>query len=298
MVEIPGTKRAFYITLWFISFASAVFGAKSVLVCPNLTGEPTVSEVVTNLLGNTTTNEVLYALQSQGYDISQFQSFADAALKFTLPITSLFSTGVFKISYAQAGNLYSFNDVHIAYKRNFVMDLVCGNSFVSDRLAFLCDCDGGQLSVDGRLGTHCVKSSLCSDKTFADGQCSISWNPFKKGCLLINVRSDIDEESEIIIQRSVHYQRVTPTLYDLWVMVQGLPNPSHKYQRTQVEQIVEEYLTPALKIIPTYAASLLLGYVIITNARDLADSSVMQLVMQGVYGLFLAFIVLAYILYR
>jgi hypothetical protein len=141
---------------------------------------------------------------------------------------------------------------------------------------------------------------LCSDKTFADGQCSISWNPFKKGCLLINVRSDIDDESETIIQRSVHYQRVTPTLYDLWAMVQGSPNPSYKSHSTsqQVEQIVEGYLTPALKIIPTYAASLLLGYVIISNARDLADSPVMQLVMQGVYGLFLAFIVLAYILYR
>eukprot|EP00428_Durinskia_dybowskii_P079105 CAMPEP_0170361982 /NCGR_PEP_ID=MMETSP0117_2-20130122/4091_1 /TAXON_ID=400756 /ORGANISM="Durinskia baltica, Strain CSIRO CS-38" /LENGTH=334 /DNA_ID=CAMNT_0010616373 /DNA_START=735 /DNA_END=1739 /DNA_ORIENTATION=- len=66
----------------------------------------------------------------------------------------------------------------------------------------------------------------------------------------------------------------------------------------QIAHSMGAYIAPVLSYVPLYGANMLLGYLIVANARDLADSSSMQLLMQAIYGLCFAFIVLGYVLFR
>jgi hypothetical protein len=275
-----------------------VWCSRSILVCPNLTVEPTISELVTGLVGNETAAQVKGTLESQGISTSSL-SFLDSVLKWSLPVTSLFSYGRFTVTYSQP-RLFTFNDISIVHKRNRFIDLACSNSFVNDRLSFLCDCDGGVLAVDQGEGTQCIKSGLCSDKTLVEGKCVIPWNPFDKGCLMINVRSDLDVTEESAVQNSVEYKRVTPTVYDVWVAVMGFTNPfsTASSSHTVLAEAFDAYVVPMLQYIPLYAVNLVLGYAVVTNARDLIEYGSARMLLQVVYGLFLAFIVLAYMLYR
>lgn len=289
--------------LVLLSYAPLVLSANSVLVCPNLTGEPTISELVNSLVGNDTTNEMMQTLETQG-----LMPTADAILKWSFPVASLFSDGRFTITYDQVRNPFTFNDIHFVYKRNWFVDFSCSNEFVNNKLSFLCDCDGGLWSTHAKFGLHCVKSALCSDKTLSEGRCTIAWNPFQEGCLMINIPIEMDASSEALIRQNVDYQRVTPVLYDWWVYLAGKHNPFssnssrssaiHALHHEALANIFDTYLVPTMKHIPVYGLNLVLGYVVVTNARDLTDHGGAQLLLQVVYGLFLAFIVLAYLLYR
>jgi hypothetical protein len=275
-----------------------VWCSRSILVCPNLTEEPTISELVTGLVGNETAAQVKGTLESQGISTSSL-SILDSVLKWSLPVTSLFSYGQFTVTYSQP-RVFTFNDISIVHKRNHFIDLACNNSFVNERLSFLCDCDGGVLAVDQGMGTQCIKSGLCSDKTLAEGKCVIPWNPFDKGCLMINVRSDLDVAEESAVHNSVKYKRVTPTLYDVWVAVMGFTNPfsTASSSHTVLAEAFDAYVVPVLRHVPLYAVNLVLGYAVVTNARDLIEYGSVRMLLQVVFGLFLAFIVLAYMLYR
>lgn len=126
---------------------------------------------------------------------------------------------------------------------------------------------------------------------------------------MIDISSDSSIEDDARIQRSVAYKRVVPSLYDAWRTLAGSDGDfrSHFKHSTffapdhpviKLLNTVDSHLIPALRYVPLYALNLLLGYAVVSNARDLADAPAVQVLMQGVYGLLLAFIVLAYVLYR
>jgi hypothetical protein len=297
------------IALLVVASLSLCLARKSVLVCPNLTGEPTISDIMTNLIPNDAVfpAEIVSRLHNQGYNISSLLSSVDTALKFSFPLTSLFSDGQFTVDYAAAGNLYTFNDIRFVYKRHPALDLICAGNY-NGYLGFLCDCDD-MSGLDAAVPSGCVKSALCSDKTVAAGQCILPWNPFQDGCLMIDINSDSSADNDALIQRSVEYRRVVPTLYDIWRSLAGADADSRSYTKhnaffapdhpiAKLQHAVETHVIPALRYVPLYAVNLVLGYIVVSNARDLADSPIVQVLMQGVYGLLLAFIVLAYILYR
>jgi hypothetical protein len=298
------------IAMLVVASLSLCLARKSVLVCPNLTGEPTISDIMTNLIPGDAVFpvEIVSRLHNQGYNISSLLSSVDTALKFSFPLTSLFSDGQFTVDYAAAGNLYTFNDIRFVYKRYRALDLICAGNY-NGYLGFLCDCDDDVSGLDAAVPSGCVKSALCSDKTVAAGQCVLSWNPFQDGCLMIDINSDSSAGNDAQIQRSVEYRRVVPTLYDVWRSLAGADADSRSYTKhntffapdhpiAKLQHAVETYVIPALRYVPLYAVNLVLGYVVVSNARDLADSPIVQVLMQGVYGLLLAFIVLAYVLYR
>ena len=292
------------VSIFFITLFGNTNGKKMVMICPHLTGEPTVSEIVTNLLPNNAipASNALYSLHEHGVNVSSLVNSVDQAMQLSFPIVSLVSDGQFTISYASANNLYTFNDVHFVYKQSMVMKYLCLMPYIY--LGSICDCDGNIEHVDAHT---CMKSALCSDKTVTEGQCNISLSPFDDKCLMITLNSEVDADSESLIQRSVQYKRITPTLYDLWhsftnYITKSSSNSSfdksHKATMDLIIRDMDIYVKPILECLPLYLVRMLLGYSIVANSADLTDNPVVQLLMQAIYGLFFAFILLAYMVYR
>eukprot|EP01032_Pedospumella_encystans_P008122 gene8122-9674_t len=302
-----------------------VFGSnlrKDVVICSNK-AEPSLSDIVINMvphellptakfMSEESRNEILAALDKYKLGDSSVRSIFASLTSFSLPLQSFISDGHFTISYAKANYYYTFNDVHFVYRRNFLVEHLCGYSLIGDNFRSLCSCAGALPNIGSQFNDQfCVQSSICSDKSVAEGQCIFSMNPFTDGCVLISLHDDgvkLGHESELeqLVRHSVQYNIVVPTLYDTWVALIGPVSPaSRRSSFAPVQSMlnselfvqVESVTTKVLQNIPSYPVYFLLGYWIVTNARDLTDSSTMQVAMQGMYGLSLAFIVLAYVLY-
>lgn len=296
---------------------------KDVVICSNR-GEPSLSDIVNNMvphellpattfMSDESRKEIMSALDKYKLGNASVLSALSRLTSFRIPLQSFISDGHFTISYAQAGNHYTFKDVHFVYRRNFLVEHVCGYGVIGDNFRSLCSCSGVVSDVGKQFNDQfCVQSSICSDKTVSEGQCTFAMNPFTDGCVLINLHDDgvstgTETDLEQLVRNSVAYNIVIPTLYDTWTSAVGsIPPASHRAYFATVQNFLsseafvqmEEISSGVLKNIPSYPVFLLLGYWLVTSARDLADASWMQVVMQALYGLFLAFIVLAYVLYR
>lgn len=293
------------------------------MICSNK-GEPSLSDIVNNMvphellpattfISDESRNEILSALDKYKFGNASVLSALASLTSFSIPLQSFISDGHFTISYAKANNYYTFNDVHFVYRRNFLIEHICSYSTIGDNFRSLCSCAGVIPDVGKQFNDQfCVQSSICSDKTVSEGHCTFAMNPFTDGCVLVSLRGDgvqegHEAELEQFVRSSVKYDIVVPTLYDTWTSVVGsIPPASNRAYFKEVQAFLnsdafsrlESGLARVLQNIPSYPVFLLLGYWIVTNARDLTDVPAMQMVMQALYGLFLAFIVLAYVLYR
>ncbi len=296
---------------------------KDVVICSNK-AEPSLSDIVINMvphellptakfMSEESRNEILAALDKYKFGDSSIRSIFASLTSFSLPLQSFISDGHFTISYAKANYYYTFNDVHFVYRRNFLVEHLCGYSLIGDNFRSWCSCAGALPNAGSQFNDRfCVQSSICSDKSVAEGQCTFLMNPFTDGCVLINLHDDgvklgHENELEALVRHSVQYNIVVPTLYDTWIALIGPVSPaSRRSYFAQVQSVlnselfvqVESVCSKVLQSIPSYPVYFLLGYWLVSNAKDLTDNSTMQVVMQGLYGLSLAFIVLAYVLYR
>lgn len=306
-----------------------VAGRKEIFICSSEYGEPSISEIVVNLIPDEIPGTTLLSEHSRHKIASVFESLnvgntsihsvLESALQLTVPVKSFVSDGLFTLTYASAQHAYTFNDVHFVYRKNFVLEYVCGYDLIGDSFTSLCNCGGGLLAIGKFDSDHyCVRNSLCSDKSVSEGVCKIVINPFEDGCLMISIRSEGStpeevQETEDLVRGSVVFDLVVPTLYNVWDSIANLiptgttssssfNHHSHKANKQGVaSELVEklkDYTTITLQNLPLYPVNLVVGYWLVTNARDLTDAPLVQLIMQGIYGLFLAFIILAYLLYR
>jgi len=182
---------------------------------------------------------------------------------------------------------------------------------------------------------YCVQKSACTDKTVTQGYCEIFVNPFSSSCVLIVVPEHVEDA---LVTGSAEYKQQIVTFYDLLASLFGgvehslaakrrrsvyqssassgsdanggtrNPYPStsafnHRPMLKDAFQLpippeVEIVVVKALDYIPLYLINFVVGLYITSNARDLADQATMQLIMEAIFGVFLAFIVIAYQLHK
>lgn len=317
------SSKALVLTIAWIGVIF-VAGRNDIFICTDEFGEPSISDIVMNLIPNvpgmSKDPRVRLAKSLEHLDMGNVSvlSMMESALRISVPVKSFVSDGVFTLTYASANYEYTFNDVSLVQKKNSVLEFVCGYEFIGDTFSSLCDCGGGLLAIDKyHRDQYCVRNSVCSDKSVVDGVCKIMMNPFENGCLMISVRSEGSKEAqevEDLVRGSVVFELVVPSLSNVWKFLSNFffaqeanqnPNIFRHYNNFGKHGVVPELLekimyfsSVTLQNLPLYPINLLMGYLIVTNARDMTDSPFVQLIMQSMYGLFLAFIVLAYFLYR
>jgi hypothetical protein len=215
--------------------------------------------------------------------------------------------------------LFGFSDVYFVYRMNIFAQYFCSFPAVSGYFQSVCHCtaanfewDDGQ-QRDGNV--YCVKSSICTDKNAREGLCKLTVNPFADGCMLISTNSFkgyFDEAEQQRVRASVSYALTVPSVADIGTALFSDPSSASASQSrsrsTSQDAAAEQLLWKAVETIahylgvffsycPMYIVNCLLGYALVSNARELADEAWMQLVVQCIYGLFLAVLVIAYVLY-
>jgi hypothetical protein len=304
---------------------------KDVLVCPMDSIEPTFWDILAHMVPAPVSFDVpgidalseKYLTFTKSMDqldvVKNLGSISKKALATRLPVKSFIGDGVFTISFLTGHGLFGFSDVYFVYRMNIFAQYFCSFPAVSGYFQSVCHCtaanfewDDGQ-QRDGNV--YCVKSSICTDKNAREGLCKLTVNPFADGCMLISTNSFkgyFDEAEQQRVRASVSYALTVPSVADIGTALFSDPSSASASQSrsrsTSQDAAAEQLLWKALETIahylgvffsycPMYIVNCLLGYALVSNARELADEAWMQLVVQCIYGLFLAVLVIAYVLY-
>lgn len=226
-------------------------------------------------------------------------------------LKSIVSYGEFVVSYGgktqqhqqknNSNNSYTFNDIYLLQERGLLASYVCGSSSLplspDGWLSSLCRCGSTSHSLprDGlldyalRTTQYCVSQSGCTDKSTAEGYCRIRVDPFINSCVVISIRSGVrwDEDA---IRRSVVYKYHIPTLHsDLSDL---LALSGHDFGRGWWTPIMT-----LLSLVPTALFCLVVGWLVVSNSREMSETWFVQLLVEVMMGIGLALLLIVYLCY-
>ncbi|RYH13758.1 hypothetical protein EON65_34890 [archaeon] len=254
------------------------------VVCQTDLDEPTILEILQSALPGDIrkgSNELFDRAQS-----------AKLPLNWKLPLASFFSQGEYRITFESKDPSFTFKDIEV-YEESFSnFSILC--NIVTHYLPVgkgLCAC-GNADKTDASLlpptsASYCSLPSPCDTTDFQNRLCKVNVDPFRKSCLVITSHKPIPAGS-------VSYTKHTPALSD---MISTFIPESLTIESVQINQGLI-WLSSILQFAPLHLICLLVGLYVTVNARDLAESQTVQTFIQATVGLFLATVLLLFILYR
>ena len=331
---------------------------ESLIACSGDHSEPTLLDILDHVLPIDIKHTTkLWYDQIEKIDNSGYAkvgaTMVEAIMNLKLPLSSVIQDGEYTVHYDRTSHLFTFNDVYFVQRRNIFMKFLCKYGqdlmFVSTACS-MCETTE-QLGhnrhpwVQSKVpadGSYCVEKAPCTDKSYKDGFCRVTSDPFSSTCVYIDAdiaegishpsSDDVgtaatpDENSrnqsswQKVPSNIIHYQTVMPTVQDTWDKLRGITRPRststlanadtkprapNSVESATLGNIWIDWSSAAsdkasliLSIIPYYYFNFLLGWLIISNAADLTDSIFVQLHVQALYGLLLAFVLILFWGYR
>jgi len=209
-------------------------------------------------------------------------------------LKSIVGYGEFAVSFEKVQQNYTFNDIYLLQDRGFLASYVCGSSLLGSNgwLSPLCQCGSTSQSLPHdrlfealRTTQYCVFQSVCTDKSIAKGYCRIRVDPFINSCIVISTRSGADEGA---IRRTISYKYHIPTLCsDLSDL---LTLSGHNFGMwTPIMSL--------LSVVPTSLFYLALGWLVVSNSREISETWYVQLLVEVLAGIGLALVLIIYLCY-
>ncbi|KAJ1403936.1 hypothetical protein B484DRAFT_404935 [Ochromonadaceae sp. CCMP2298] len=321
MVLFRGPLALALAVLLVVASAALDGNIREVLVCSKNTQDPTFLDILKSMISP---DVGLYALKLTDslapFDVplggTTVVKVLRGSLDMTFPLKSFVSVGFFTLSYKKANHAYSFNDILVLSPKGFLLSKFCSYTSSLGYYSSVCDCGSDIMGPDAifeglSADSFCARKSPCTDKSVSQEYCEVLVNPFSESCLLVSVKTDVPDK---VVSSSVQYKLFTPTLYTLFAAVFGGEQYSLTAQRhPELDPRTSEPLSiknlpfipaeawsaflKALSYIPQYFVALCLGLFFALNSCELADSLTAQVAMECVYGVFLAVIVMAYLLH-
>lgn len=296
--EIEMIARIRLIALCAVQLLMCGEAAKRIF-CLTDASEPTLLEVLTAAVPSSASSAAISAEILQFANGTSHDSIVQSVLGFRLPLMSIFSSGQYFVTFPEGSGQktedFSFNDVSLLEESYAFFNLPChmmvwsGVPWVRD----WCSCSAAQAvkpadwaSLPAALSPYCLAPQPCTGADYKRRSCRIPVDPFRRACVVIetttqmpSLNRDLQQQQQ---QQIVSFNLSTLSLLD--VLPLG-PVPGMEPVRR-------------LLSLPVHLLCLGLGLLITLHAQDLADMRTVQVLVEAAFGLGLAVLLLAFVLYR
>jgi hypothetical protein len=276
--------------LLYIVFLLLVTVAKSSLICEELNTGPTTLELLLYNLPDKLTTKLL-----------ELVPLSSEVWKYQIPLLSWMSDLVYVVTFPISETI-SYKELYILQENHSKFNFLCNQFGNYQVLNYFCSCPYNQQLVKSPKFSNfqslssfpfddswCIRKAYCykSDKRAND--CTVHVDPFRKSCLYID-----DEKSNK--QVSIDYFRDYPKLTRLLPANWNSTNPEVEgffSEGTQDE--MSEFFYQLLDKIPFYPFLFILGFFMIINAEEIAETTACQLIFESFIGISFALVVLFFL---
>lgn len=219
-------------------------------------------------------------------------------LDFHLPILTWMSDIVYTIEFPSS-DPSSYKEIYIVQENYSKFNLFCHYFQSISWMNYFCTCSSDQKLQsktwrdrilpqlqERDTNNYCVRKAYCYRSDPSSSSCSVSVDPFRRSCIFINNEKFIYGKLEDSTSYSVQYPRLSQIL------------PSKQSAVIEETDVIGDLINFLLNLIPYYPFLFILGFLIIVNAEEIAETVICQKVFEGILGITFALVILYFIAQR